>query len=189
MRLSASGDDDLVNLRDDTGADEALAALFRQNHIGLILGTNTAGEAYLFKDHPLSNGEHLRIATGTVKLADGQPLLTIGVRPDIMVEVSQAEERQYLENAYGDLRKMTAALPAGSGTNLVGSVAAGLPRKKLNEAELVRRQREGQRSRATTAARSILPAPAADRPLLRDPVMLRALDLLKGLAVVKQFHR
>jgi C-terminal processing protease CtpA/Prc len=169
-----------------TGAAEALAALFHQNHIGLIIGTNTAGEAYLFRDHPLNDGQKLRIATGTVKLADGQPMLTTGVRPDIIVEVSLAEERQYLDNAYGDLRKLAVTPPLGGQTNLFASAAALSPRKKLNEAELVRRQREGQNLDDDGPAD--LPATGIERPLLRDPVLVRALDLLKGLAVVKQFR-
>ena len=58
----------LVN-RQTGGAAEVLAALLRQNNVGLLIGTATTGGARQFKDFTLSTGQRLRIATGETKLA------------------------------------------------------------------------------------------------------------------------
>jgi hypothetical protein len=52
----------------------------------------------------------------------------------------------------------------------------------LNEAELVREHREGADLDAEPAAGR---EPEPEKPVVRDPVLARALDLLKGLAVVR----
>jgi hypothetical protein len=55
---------------------------------------------------------------------------------------------------------------------------------RLNEAELVREHREGG-SRVTNAAPRLRDE-EPQTPVVSDPVLARALDLLKGLAVVRQ---
>ena len=59
-------------------------------------------------------------------------------------------------------------------------------RRRLNEAELVRMLREGQTPEEEQAMtrREAEPGP----PLVHDPVLARAIDLLKGLQVVQQFR-
>ena len=51
-----------------SGAAEALAAVLRQKDVGLLIGTNTAGQASITKDFPLQGGEVLRIAVAPVKV-------------------------------------------------------------------------------------------------------------------------
>jgi hypothetical protein len=63
------------------------------------------------------------------------------------------------------------------------------PRRRLNEAELVRLSREGQlpdreNPFTNSPTRAAEPQPA----VIQDPVLARAVDLLKGLAVVQQFR-
>ena len=56
-------------------------------------------------------------------------------------------------------------------------------RPRPSEADLVRARREG-----TNLAGDIPPARPAEpeKPLLRDPVLARSVDLIKALAVVRQ---
>jgi hypothetical protein len=172
----------LVN-HQTSAAAEALAGMLRQNHVGLILGATTAGEAYLFKEYPLSTGQNLRIANGVIRLGEGEPLTVAGLKPDIAVDVTSEDEKGYFSDPFKDLGR---PLLVGR-TNSPLSAATNSPRRRLNEAELVRRQREGQNPDedvATGKIRDLEPA----RLMVQDPVLARALDLLKALSVVKQFR-
>ena len=61
------------------------------------------------------------------------------------------------------------------------------PRRRINEAELVRRQREGLNpDEDVPSAKARLNELV--KPMVRDPALARALDLLKGLAVVKGYR-
>ncbi|PAW76120.1 MAG: hypothetical protein B9S33_21125 [Pedosphaera sp. Tous-C6FEB] len=155
----------LVN-RHTTGAAEVLAALLRQNHVGLLIGTATPGGTGQFKEFTLSTGQRLRIATGETKLGDGVSLPASGLKPDIAVSGgADSEERAFYAEPYS-----SRVAPAN-----VKSPA------RLNEAELVRRLNAGENLDAhpSTSASSI------PTKQVRDPVLARALDLLKGLAVVR----
>jgi C-terminal processing protease CtpA/Prc len=172
----------LVN-HQTSAAAEALAALLRQNQVGLILGATTAGEAYLFKEYPLTTGQTLRIANGVIRLSSGEALSAAGVKPDIAVEVSAADEKSYFTDPFKDLTRTFTA----SRTNTTTLSTTNTPRRRINEAELVRRQKEGQNPDeevATGKLRDLEPP----KPSVQDPALARALDLLKGLAVVKQFR-
>jgi hypothetical protein len=169
----------LVN-RQTAGAAEVLAALLRQNHVGLLIGAPTAGEASLFKEFVLGDGQRLRIATGVIKLGDGEPLSARGINPDIALEVSPEVERAYLADAYKEPVRGTTLTAGPAGTN-------NPPRRRLNEAELVRRQREGLNPDDDSAVTKTRPLELA-KPVVRDPALARALDLLKGLAVVKGYR-
>jgi hypothetical protein len=170
----------LVNRQTSEGA-EALAAAMRESGAGLILGGRTAGQAMVTQDFPLRNGDQLRVATAPVQLGDGAALTS--VKPDISVEVTPEEERAYYSDAFrlagrGDLSAgvaMTLANPP-SGTNRVTR------RPRFNEAELVRERREGLTEGDMTGARER----DVEKPMVYDPALARALDLLKGLAVVRQ---
>lgn len=159
----------LVN-RHTSGAAEVLAALLRQNQVGLLIGTGTPGGVRQFKEFTLSTGQRLRIATGETKLGDGQAMPSTGLKPDIAVTVAAEEERAFYTEPYRSLGRVGGA--AHAGTNASG---------RLNEAELVRRQKEGQ----DLDAPAVVSAPAVTTPQVRDPALARALDLLKGLAVVR----
>lgn len=162
-----------------TGAAEALAAVLRQKDIGLLIGTNTPGQASITKDFPLKNGSLLRIAVASVKAGDGQVVAQL--KPDIQVDVNPEDERAYFLDAYKLLPRATAS---GGMTNLASVTITNKPRKRMNEAELVRMLRDGE-SPDEENARPARPA-EPPKPLITDPALARAIDLLKALAVVRQ---
>ena len=167
----------LVN-RYTTGAAEALAAVLREKDIGLLIGTNTPGQASITKDFPLQNGSLLRIAVAAVKTGDGK--IVEQLKPDIQVDVNPEEERAYFMDAYKVLPRATGS---GGMTNLASVTITNKPRKRMNEAELVRMLRDGENLDDETAR---LARPAeAPKPLITDPALARAVDLLKALAVVR----
>ncbi len=167
------------------GAAEALAAVLRETGSGLILGNRTAGQALVAQEFPLQNGERLRIATAPIHLGDGSAMSFQGVKPDITIEVAAADERAYYTDAYKAPKRPPllagASLPVtnqATGTNRI------VRRARFNEAELVRERREGISEADVTALGQREP----EKPMVTDPVLARALDLLKGLALVRQSH-
>lgn len=161
-----------------SGAAEVLAALLRQNQVGLLIGTATTGGVRQFKDFTLSTGQRLRIATGETKLGDGQAMPATGLRPDIAVTVGPEEERAFYAEPFRRL-----------GQASIGSSTAGKGKDapaRLNEAELLRRMREGQNPDAPAP---VVSSPSAASPQVRDPALARALDLLKGLSVVRDSRK
>lgn len=156
----------LIN-QQTSGAAEVLAALLRQHQVGLLIGTATTGGLRQFKEFTLSTGQRLRIATGETKFSDGPNLPTTGLRPDIAITVSPEAERSFYSEPYKPLPALTKSTNSSPA--------------RLNEAELIRRQQAGEDPEAAPAQ----PAPLPTRPLIRDPAITRALDLLKGLAVVR----
>jgi len=170
----------LVN-RQTAEAAEALAAVLRETGAGLLLGNKTAGQAMIAREFPLSNGEKLRIASTPVRLADGSPLPAQGVKPDIEVNVKPEDEKAWFADAFKDLRR-TNLLAGGSLSSTNGAAGTNRVRRtRFNEAELVRQRREGFDPDLEAATDDDI-----ERPSVRDPVLARALDVLKGLAVVRQ---
>jgi Peptidase family S41 len=157
-----------------SGAAEALAAALREANAGLIIGNPTAGLAMTTQDFPLDNGERLRIATNPVKLGDGVPISRIV--PDIAVPVSLNDERAYLKNPY-------LVLAQGDASSLIGTNDFLTLVDHTSEADLVRQKEEDG-----DAAGVLAPVPASKgppKPVIQDPVLARALDLIKGLAIVR----
>jgi hypothetical protein len=176
----------LVNSQ-TTGAAEAVAAALREVDTGLILGGTTAGQANIFKEFTLGNGEKLRIATAQIKLGDGTPL-NHGVKPDIAVEESLADERAYLDDPYKILHP---ALPPKNDSPTNASLAStNQPtHRPTNEAELVRERRAGETDDGSDEMPEQITGPEEPAPpVLADTVLARALDLLKGIAVLQQSH-
>jgi hypothetical protein len=165
------------------GAPEAVAGMLRMLGAGLILGNQTAGQALIAQEFRLKNGDRLRIGIAPIALGDGSELGASGVKPDITVEVSSQDERVYYADAFKVIPK-----PAAGSSLLTGGVAStnrAARRPRFNEAELVRERREGYNPDTD------LPAPSdnePEKPLVHDPALARALDLLKGLAVVREAH-
>jgi hypothetical protein len=173
----------LVNRRTSAAA-EALAASMRETGTGLLLGSRTAGQAMISKDFPLKDGEVLRIATSPIKLGDGAALSSQGIRPDITVEVSPREERLYYDDPYREMGTNTLLASANAGlTNQSGSTNRTGRRSRFNEAELVRERKEGLNSDSDTIPDN---AGVPEELSVQDPSLARALDFLKGLAVVRQ---
>jgi len=154
--------------RETRGAAEALAAAFHELRLALVLGSPTAGEAAVYREFPLSTGQRLRLAVAPVKVGPGGRLLPFdGFPPDIRVDVPAEDERHYVEDPFY-------APPA-----VASSTTARAPR--LTEADLVRIHRDGLGGAAPRRPRTETP-PA---PRVTDPVLARALDLLKSLAILE----
>lgn len=173
----------LVNRR-TSGAAEALAGMLRFSDVGLVLGTNSAGQASVQREFTLQGGQRVRVAVAPVKVAKNQPLPASGLKPDILVEVAPEDELAWFEDAY----KVLPRAGRGVTNELSLQVTNRPPRRRMNEAELVRMSREGispDGEGTNGPARRSEPTPA---PVINDPVLARAIDLLKGLAVVQQFR-
>ena len=175
----------LVN-HQTSGAAEALAAILHEAKVGLVIGTNTAGQASVFKEFALSNGQRLKVATTPVVLGNGKQISAEGLSPDIEVAVNSEDEKAFIENPYRTTPRQPALV--ASTANAPGISDTNRPRRRLNEAELVRLQREGLAPdqefspREPASSRAAL---APNAPGLSDPVMVRAIDLLKGLSVMQ----
>jgi hypothetical protein len=174
----------LVN-RKTTGAAEALAGMLRHREVGLLIGTNTAGEASMAKEFSLKTGQRLRLAVAPVKVANGRELPFAGIKADIEVPVSPEDEAAWYEDAYKVLPK-PARLATTNETSLAATNRA--PRRRINEAELVRMNREGQLPDREPPSTNEPSRTVESPPVVNDPSLARALDLLKGLAVVQQFR-
>jgi C-terminal processing protease CtpA/Prc len=176
----------LVN-HQTAGAAEALAGALRHRDVGLLIGTNTAGQASMSREFTLKTGQKLRLAIAPLKVADGQELPFNGIKADIGIEVSPEDELAWYEDAY-----KTIARPGRLASSSVEDAAASTnraPRRRLNEAELVRMNREGSvPEREVPFTKAPVRSSEAPAPVVNDPALARALDLLKGLAVVQQFR-
>lgn len=168
----------LVNHQTE-GAAEALAAALRDAGAVLVIGTNTAGRAMTTEEFKLSNGQRLCLARKGVRLGSGVEMTANGLTPDITVRVAPADEKAWWADPYRDL---SAGASRGSASTASGTNA---PRRRFNEAELVRSRREGTNAASAPAVGTALEDEAN---LIRDPVLARGLDLLKGLAVVRRFQ-
>jgi C-terminal processing protease CtpA/Prc len=170
--------------RKTSAAAEALAASMRQTGTGLLLGGRTAGHAMISKDFPLKDGELLRIATAPIKLGDGSALSTQGVRPDILVEVNPQDERLFYEDPFREMGTNNLLASANTrSSNQAAGTNRNVRRNRFNEAELVRERKEGLNPES-----DIVPETAGvpEEISVQDPALARALDFLKGLAVVRQ---
>lgn len=177
----------LVNSQ-TAGAAESLAAALREADIGLILGGTTAGQAKIFKEFSLGNGEKLRIATAHIKLGNGTALAK-GLKPDIAVETSLADERAYLDDPCKILHPPAPAKNDSATNSSLSST--NQPARRPNEAELVRERRDGEMpdDGSDEMSPQIIAAPEEPAPpVIADAALARALDLLKGLAVLQQSH-
>ncbi len=172
----------LVN-RETGGAAEALAAVLRESGVGLLLGGPTAGSAMISQEFPLQTGQRLRIGTQPVKLGTGTALSPNGVQPDIAVAVKSGDERLYFENPYAQLGRSNLVAAVGpTGTNQIAGTNRPARRPRATEADLVRARRNGTSlDEESVFVRDTEP----EKPLIRDPVLARAVDLLKALAVVR----
>jgi hypothetical protein len=127
------------------------------------------------RDFPLKNGERLRIATNPVKLGDG--VVITRVSPDIAVTVSLDADRAFLKNPYATLTQNDSSSTIATNDFLQFV-------DHTSEADLVRQKLKDRDDAGANA-----PAPAGKgptKPVIQDPALARALDLIKGLAIVHE---
>ncbi|MFN7141295.1 MAG: S41 family peptidase, partial [Limisphaerales bacterium] len=132
----------LINNR-TRGAAEALAAALREARVGLLIGGPSAGQASVFKEFPLEGGHTLRIASSPVRVGKDRVLSSEGLTPDIQLQVSLEDERAYLEDPYRVISRPISQVALTLSTNALSATDTNRPRTRINEAELVRRKREG----------------------------------------------
>jgi C-terminal processing protease CtpA/Prc len=162
----------LVN-HNTRGAAEVLAGALRGQDRGIVIGTTTAGGALAWQDLPLSDGRVLRVATAKVALPKGS-IFPGGVTPDVPVKIDLKIERDVVLNS--------------TNTTLTASLTAEQTHKMMTEADLVKYHRgeafdlPGSKSATnkTTSANGEKSRDAA----VRDVVLQRAVDILKGIRVL-----
>jgi hypothetical protein len=162
----------LVN-GDTGGGAEALAGMLRQSGVALLIGSRTAGTAGIQRAFPVSNGQFLKITVSSIQLGDARAITATGLKPDVEVIVNKSQETAVL-NGEED--------PVGSATELQTNGAPARPR--INEAGLVRRWRGEILSDEDLQG----PTPK-NGPEERDPALLRALDLMDGLAILRSWQK
>jgi hypothetical protein len=177
----------LVNSR-TTGAPEAIAAAMRQTETALVVGATTAGQAAVGREFTLRNGQRLTIASQAVMTADGKPIPASGVAPDIEVRVDPEQERLVVEEGGRGSGRAGATVPELARKGSISGVATNRSgRRRLNEADLVRMQKEGRRTDGELSSTAVEPGAVVENPVAgQDPSLGRALDLLKGLSVVRR---
>jgi hypothetical protein len=175
----------LVNKK-TSGAAEALVGILRQADIGVAIGSPTAGQAVLSKEFTLKTGQHIRVATASIKVGKDKALPLTGIKPDITVEVNPQDELAYLDDPYKEVKPARVARVSGGSTNQASVATNRAPARRLNEAELVRMLRDGENPENDT---NTVASGEVAKPVIQDTVLSRALDLLKGLAVLNQARR
>ena len=158
--------------RDTRSAAEALAGIMQDAKLALLIGSPTAGQALGYSEYSLAKGFALRIAREPILFSNNTVLSKNGINPDIRVQPSIEMEWQVFTNTYSkDL-----------GGSISGSLATNTNanRSRINEAQLVRMQKEGK-SLAEVQSTNTLRTAESPEILISDQVLLRALDVLKAL--------
>ena len=162
------------------GAAEALAALLRDGNVGLLIGSKTSGQASRYQEFELATGQRLRIATAPITVGENMRLTASGVTTDIAVAVPEMQEKRWLEDPY-----QPPIPPVGQSKESDKVAQSGTaPRRHLNEADLVRMLREGEIPDLTLNPPGERVVDA--KPIVHDQALSRALDFLKGLALVRK---
>jgi C-terminal processing protease CtpA/Prc len=166
----------LVNA-ETRGSAEALAGALRAQDRGIIIGSQTAGSAAAWEDVKLSDGRTLRIATAKIvlpHLTGAGPQIDIfpnGITPDVAVKIEVQTER--------------AVVLAQTNETLTASLQLRVNKNNLTEAQLVKA------FRGEAVSRFDKPSPVDkaheeedDIQNVRDVVLQRAVDILKGIRVL-----
>jgi hypothetical protein len=157
---------------DDSVAAQAAANLFAAKKLPLAILVNggTRGEAVALAAILHEAHEGLIFGSATQGTKTAGPFL-----PDIVVAVGPEDERVLMENPY--------ATPARNDTNSPAATNNLLPFvDHMSEADLVRAKiKDGEGFEPVPVQRASEPP----KPFIRDPVLARAVDLIKGLAVVR----
>lgn len=169
------------------GAAEALAGALRQATSSMILGSPTAGRAFVYQEYALSQGSKLLLADAPVIFSDGTSIPTTGLKPDLSVAVRLEDEQVFMSDPYKATAKTPIALLSVGDANASGKAGATnrAVRHRINEADLVRMQKEGGGGDTDEFISGVGSIPQS-RLIVQDPVLARALDLLKGLEVLRK---
>ncbi len=140
------------------GASESLAADLREKRAGLVFGSVPGPDAS---------------AGGKI------PLL----QPDVSVPVAGDDERSFLQNPFGPAPQQDAHPMVADKSDFLPSV------DHTTEADLVRAKiKDGDQDENSGPQLAPEKTSAPQPQVIRDPVLARAVDLIKGLAVVRASH-
>jgi hypothetical protein len=149
------------------GTPEIIAAALRAQARAVVIGQRSKGQAAEFASVPLGGGRVLRLAVAEARFAGGESLLADGLTPDIPVEIAPDATAAVLKQE----------LEKGVAWSLVEP-----DRPRFNEAALVAGTNpELDAMQAAQRLKGDKP-----KPILRDQTLLRALDLITSLSVLKQ---
>lgn len=163
---------DLLVLMDDrtNNVGEAVAAVLRHLDRAILLGERTKGAAVRYQTLPLDATHALRYASAEMLLPDGTTLYQKGIDPDFEVifdtEAKDRTERMFRQGRVRELVFENA-------------------RARFNEAALVARRNPEIES---YLRRSLGEVDAADKAILVDPVIQRAVDLVLGGERLRRFN-
>jgi hypothetical protein len=157
---------------DDAAAATATANLFAAKKLPLAILVNG-------KTHGAAVALATTLRESRAGLVFGS--VSAAVKPDILVEENPADEKKFFENPYAaPATNEVAALP---GTNdfvpwVDHTSEADLVRAKIKDGD------EFEKFENTPPPHAAGP----QKPVIRDPVLARTVDLIKGLAIVREFH-
>ena len=159
------------------GSAEALAGALRARDRGIIIGSKTAGTAAAWKDVKLSDGQVLRLATAKIVLPakdeeNGKPvnLFPNGITPDVAVKIAAKTELEVV-------------LAVQTNETLTVSLQPRVNKKELTEAQLVQAF-HGLAIDASNTSTNKDSEEESDIQNVRDVVLQRAVDILKGIRVL-----
>jgi hypothetical protein len=160
---------------DDPGAVKAVANLFAAKKLPLTILVNgeTRGEAVALAAILHEAHEGLIFGSTTRETKSRGP-----IQPDVAVKASPDDERALMEDPYAAQAPNETNSPAAT-NNLLPFV------DHTSEADLVRAKiKDGDEDENLPMERITEP----QKPFIRDPVLARAVDLIKGLAIVRASH-
>jgi len=160
----------VLDLRFAESADTNAASYFVRHKSPLVILVNgqTHGAAAALT-------RQLRAETSAVVIGNSNAAEKIV--PDIVVDVKSDDEQKFQENPFYQVTDTSAPALAGT-NNLLGFV------DHTSEADLVRKRIKDADSDGDTASPRDTPA----QPVIHDPALARAVDLLKALAALHQSH-
>ena len=176
----------LVNA-ETRGSAEVLAGALRTADRGIVIGSKTAGSAAGWQEVKLGDGRTLRIATAKIVLPPPQDaaqpidLFPDGLTPDVAVKIDPKTERDVV-------------LTVQTNETLTASLQPRVNKKGLTEAQLVK-VFHGQSIDLEPPIGIVMPntnQPSTDKEReeedeiqnVRDVVLQRAVDILKGIRVL-----
>lgn len=182
----------LVNTQTRGSAEVLVGALRRQDR-GIVIGSPTAGLPVEWDDVKLSNNWVLRLAATKISFPKGDDVFPSGIIPDIIVKIDLKTEQSVVFNLHTNV-------------TLTASLQPHLRKRDYSEAALVKvfrgesieppalrlSEASGTQSNALTLSGEPLAGTNAvtrtdeenDMQTGRDVVLLRAVDVLKGIRVL-----
>ena len=152
-----------LRFSDDAATNAADYFIHRKSPLVILVNSQTRGAA-------ASLATELRNSASAVLI--GSTNLSEGLSPDIVVAETTEDEKKFQDDPF--FKAAAGPMSGVSGTNLLAFV------DHTSEADLVRKRiKDGEEDGDASTPRAEPP-----QPVVRDPALARAIDLLKALAVL-----